>query len=105
MKNLLFVTALLLLTLFCLDFLCVGCRRTGPDVKVYVGRPDLGGAYRAQAQELVPWDQTTNYRMMNPGDWELFLNFCLSSSEQAQMIRHYVEEKRLSSKRLENEAL
>jgi hypothetical protein len=96
MKNLLFITALLLILLFCID-----CRRVGPDVKVYVARPDLGGAYRAQAQELVPWEQTSNYRMMNPGDWELFLNFCLSSGEQAQIIRRELEEKRLAAKQID----
>lgn len=49
--------------------------------------PEKGGAYRKQAEELVPYNDTKYWRMIQPLDWELLLNFCFNPKDDAQKVR------------------
>lgn len=46
------------------------------DIKVYFSRPDLGGIYRGQDEELIPYSETAAYRCLTPEHWALLLQKC-----------------------------
>jgi len=54
-----------------------GCAHAGK-VKVYFSRPDLGGVYRKQENELVKYEETNAYRCVTPEDWQVILNLIQS---------------------------
>lgn len=65
--------------LFAILFMSSSCpqRLPGPEVKVYVSKPERGGLYRAQGQELIDYNESEGYRCLNKRDFDSLLNWCL----------------------------
>lgn len=69
-------------------------RLPGPEIKIYVLKPGMGGIYRAQEDELILFENSENYRVISPKDFDSLLNWCLNPSEQANSFREQSEKKR-----------
>lgn len=66
-KSLFLVVSLILLS----------CKTTGNiPVKVYVSKPDKGGIYRKQENEIITYDKTDGYFCMSGPDFEVLLKWC-----------------------------
>ena len=70
MRKILFVTAFLSLGATC-------HKPIGPEVKIYVSDYNKGGAYRAQNNEVIKYEDTKKFRMISQDDWKALLNYCL----------------------------
>lgn len=59
---------------------CASCldnrRGDGPDVKVYVSKPEQGGLVRSQGSEIVVYDLSANYRCLNQEHFDLLIKYC-----------------------------
>lgn len=60
----------------------IGCRTPGPDVKVYLSNPDIGGMVRNRGTEIITYPASKGFMCMNPSDFEALLNYCLNPPDQ-----------------------
>ena len=63
-------------------------RRTpGPDVKIYVSRPEKGGLYRPQSDEMILYADSWGYRALSPLDFDALLNWCLDPKNNKFQVK------------------
>jgi hypothetical protein len=93
-----------LITLSILLASCASCvdqgRGSGPDVKVYISKPESGGIVRSQDNEVVYYAETLNFRCMNQEDFDELIRYCYDSDNKiVDQIR--TKARRMSKRRKE----
>lgn len=69
------------------------CKDQGPDVKVYMSRPDLGSLVRLQDSEKIPYSETTGWFAYTPEDHKTLLDYCLNPDNKDKKLEQaYLEE-------------
>ena len=57
------------------------CDNGGPDIKIYISKPEKGGLIRFQENEFIPYKDTKDFRCLSKEDFDAFLNWCLAGDE------------------------
>lgn len=52
----------------------------GLNVKVYLSMPEQGGLVRAQANEIIKYENSSGYLCLSEADTEALLNYCHSKN-------------------------
>ena len=79
-----------LVIIMLLTFLLVGiaeCDRyeDGPDIKIYVSKPEEGGIVRKQAQQedqIILYKDTKDYKCISKKDFDILLAWCLDPGKE-----------------------